>query len=271
MKTASGCLGLTRIERKMLLKKGERWDDLQFRGLRVIQAGSSFSFGLDALLLADFSRVKRGGTLVELGAGNGAALLLLAHRSGAERIVGVEIDEEAADRARRSVEHNGLGERVEIWRGDLREAAAALGHGMADTVICNPPYFSLENQAKASPHAGKAGARHRLRGDLEDWVETAGRLLRNGGEACFVYRCQYLPELLNALEEQGLAAKEMQILHHDEGKEAKLLRLRAKKGGGRGLRVLPPLILHKQDGTPSPQWAALYRQGGAGNPLESDK
>lgn len=244
----------------MILKKGERLDDLQFRGLQVIQHSSSFSFGIEALLLADFAQVKRGGVLVELGAGNGVALLLLAHRSPAGRLIGVELDRDAADRARRSVALNDLEERVKIKEEDLRNAPAFLGHGAADCVICNPPYFDGEAQAAYSPNPAKAMARHGVAGGLADWITATAQLLKNGGEACFVYRVTQLPHLLSLLEAAGLTPKVLQMLHHAADKEAKLLRLRAKKGGGRGLTVMPPLILYDDSGQPTPQYSALYRQ-----------
>ena len=123
------------------LKPGERLDDLQNQGMRIIQRPDVFRFGTDSVLLADFAAPRPGDRAVDLGCGTGAiALLMAAHQPRLISIDAIEIQEEIADMAARSVRLNGLEDRIAVHHMDMRDAAARLGRERRSLVVCNPPY-----------------------------------------------------------------------------------------------------------------------------------
>ena len=105
------------------LLQNERLDDLQIRGYEIIQSPGRFCFGMDAVLLSAFANVKKHEKALDLGTGTGILPILLEAKYPGLHYTGLEIQEESADMARRSVSHNGLEERIDIVTGDIKEAA----------------------------------------------------------------------------------------------------------------------------------------------------
>ncbi|MCR4398786.1 MAG: methyltransferase, partial [Firmicutes bacterium] len=161
-----------RANPEALLNKGERLDDLGRSGLRIIQSRSTYSFGLDSVLLAHFARAKRGDLVVDLGAGNGVVAILLSTLTPAAKILGIEIQPELVDMARRSVEINELGGRVEVVEGNILDAPRLLGVARADVVVTNPPYWREGSGAK-NPNRLLAVARHEIECSLGDVVAVS--------------------------------------------------------------------------------------------------
>ena len=123
-----------------LLLPGERLDDLQCGGYRLIQRPDAFRFGTDSVLLADFAAPRPRTRAVDLGCGTGAIATLMAAHEPALCVDAVELQPDVADMARRSVRLNRLEDRVRVFAGDMRDAHAFLGHGKYALAVCNPPY-----------------------------------------------------------------------------------------------------------------------------------
>ena len=243
-----------------LLKIGERLDDLQNQGLRIIQRPDVFRFGTDSVLLADFANPRPRERAVDLGCGTGAiALLMAAHQPRLAHIDAIEIQAEIADMARRSVQLNGLEEKISVHTADMRAAATMLGYERRTLAVCNPPYgragAALESQSEA-----KRLARHE--GDLtpDDICKTASALLQNGGRFAVVYPAPRALEMLRAMEEHRLAPKRVRTVHAFVDRAPKLVLLDAVKGAGPALHWLPPLVLYNADGTPTAEWKRIYRE-----------
>ena len=162
------------------LKEGERLDELHRNGYRIIQNSRKFCFGMDAVLLSGFARVKPGERALDLGTGTGIIPILLRGKTEGRDFTGLEIQEESADMARRSVAYNHLEESVSIVTGDIKEAAALFGAASFDVVTCNPPYMT-GNHGLVNPEQPKAVARHEILCTLEDVVGQTARVLRPGG------------------------------------------------------------------------------------------
>jgi len=226
-----------------LLSDDETLDDLRPAGLRIIQKINGYRFSLDPILLCDFARVEADDAVTDLGTGSGVIPLLLSVGTSAKRIVGVEIQPELADRARRSVLLNGLGERVEILEGDLRVLSKGLDRQSFDVVLSNPPYRRIGTGRRA-PSAEKAAARHELSGGLEDFLRAAAFLLRHGGRFYIVYLVERLAELLAMMRGQRLEPKRLRCVHSREGEGARMVLVEGRKGGGEGLSVEPPLFIY---------------------------
>lgn len=161
------------------LRESERIDDLQRNGYRIIQNPQKFCFGMDAVLLSGFVRVKPGAKVLDLGTGTGIIPLLVEAKTQAAQISAIEIQEESADMARRSVWLNGLEDKIDIVTGDLREADKFFGAASFDVVTCNPPYM-IGQHGLTNPDEPKAIARHEILCTLEDVVRTAAKLLKPG-------------------------------------------------------------------------------------------
>ena len=163
-----------------LLKENERIDDLQRNGYRIIQDPSRFCFGMDAVLLSGFAEHAKGDRMLDMGTGTGIIPILLAAKTDIQEIIGLEIQEESADMARRSVKLNHLEERIDIVTGDIKEAAKLFKPASFDVVTCNPPYM-IGMHGLQNPDEPKAIARHEIYCTLEDILQQSARLLKPGG------------------------------------------------------------------------------------------
>lgn len=229
------------------IREDEVIDTVISQKLKVIQKRRGPKFTIDALLLAQFTRVKSGDRIVDLGTGTGVIPLILAHTTEAGQIIGVEIQGDMADMARRSVLINGLQDRVEIIDGDVRRIRDLLPGGRFDVVTCNPPHKSPQ-RGRISPNPAIAISRHEILGKLEDFVAAAGYLLKNRGRAVFVHRPDRLPDLLELFRREGITPKRLRFVHTGMDRNAELLLLEGVKRAGEGMVVLPPLLLPSGEG-----------------------
>ena len=169
------------------LYPGERLDDLERNGYKIIQHENKFCFGMDAVLLSGFARVKEGEQVLDLGTGTGIIPILLAGKTRGRHFTGLEIQRESADMAMRSVRYNHLDERISIIEGDIREADTLFRAASFDVITCNPPYMT-EHHGLVNPGQPKAIARHEILCTLEDVLTQSARLLKPGGKFYLVHR-----------------------------------------------------------------------------------
>ncbi|HSI66930.1 MAG TPA: tRNA1(Val) (adenine(37)-N6)-methyltransferase [Planococcus sp. (in: firmicutes)] len=231
-----------------MLLDDERLDYLLAEELRIIQSPSVFSFSLDAVLLARFAYVPlKRGTIVDLCTGNGAIPLFLSARTEA-RIIGVELQERLVHMAKRSVAYNELHHRIDILEGDVKQIPFELGFEKYDVVTCNPPYFPAHEMSDKNLSEHMAIARHELHLTLEEAVQAAGRLLKQGGKAAFVHRSGRLMDIMEAMRANRLEPKRIRLVYPKAGKEANTLLIEGIKDGKPDLKILPPLIVYGEDG-----------------------
>ena len=229
------------------LKDGERLDDLQRNGYQIIQNPNKFCFGMDAVLLSGFTKVKEGERVLDLGTGTGIIPILLRGKTKGQDITGLEIQEESADMARRSVELNGLTDSVSIVRGDIKEAASIFGAASFDIVTCNPPYMT-GSHGLVNPELPKAIARHEILCSFADVAREAAKVLRPGGRFYLVHRPFRLAEIIRTLSEYKLEPKRMQLVYPYVDKEPNMVLLEACRGGRPRMTVEKPLIVYKEPG-----------------------
>ena len=191
---------------KIELKEQERLDELHRNGYRIIQNPSRFCFGMDAVLLSGYAAVKEGETALDLGTGNGIIPILLEAKTKGKHFTGLEIQEESADMARRSVALNGLEEKIKIITGDIKEAGEMFEAASFDVITSNPPYM-IGQHGLVNPDSPKAIARHELLCTLEDIIRVSARLLRTGGRFYLVHRPFRLAEIMAALVKYRLEPK----------------------------------------------------------------
>ena len=229
------------------LKAGERIDELQRNGYQIIQNENGFCFGMDAVLLSGFARVKKGEQALDLGTGTGIIPILLEAKTEGRHFTGLEIQETSADMAQRSVCLNDLQEKVSIVQGDIKSATELFGKGSMDVVTSNPPYMTGQH-GLVNPDMPKAIARHEILCTLEDVIGQASALLKENGRFYMVHRPFRLAEIMTGLCAHGLEPKRMQLVYPYVDREPNMVLLEAVKGGRPRITVEKPLIIYKEPG-----------------------
>lgn len=231
------------------LRGDERLDYLLAEDLRIIQSPSVFSFSLDAVLLARFAYMPiKQGKIVDLCAGNGAIPLFLSARTAAD-ITAVELQEQLADMASRSITYNQLENQITVLCDDVIGIASKIGYDTYDVVTCNPPYFKTHEKSEKNNKEPLTIARHEVKLTLDQAVHSASDLLKQGGKAAFVHRPGRLLDMITSMRAHRLEPKRIQFVYPKEGKEANTLLIEGTKDGKPDLKVLPPLYVYQEDGT----------------------
>ena len=243
--------------REIVLREGERIDDLHRNGYRIIQNEKAFCFGMDAVLLSGYAVVKPGERALDLGTGTGIIPILLEAKTAGSHFTGLEIQDEMAEMAGRSVRLNGLEEKIDIVTGDIKEAGRIFGAASFDVVTSNPPYMNDSHGLK-NPDLPKAIARHEVLCNLEDVVRAAASALRPGGRLYMVHRPRRLIEILMAMKSQKLEPKRMKFVHPFADKEANMVLIEAVRGGGALMTVEKPIIVYKEPGVYTDEIYDIY-------------
>lgn len=239
------------------LKDGERIDDLERNGYKIIQHKEKFCFGMDAVLLSGFATIKKGEKVLDLGTGTGIIPILLEAKTEGKEFTGLEIQEESADMAKRSVDLNGLQEKVKIVTGDIKEASSIFGKGVFEVVTTNPPYMNDMHGIK-NPDMPKAIARHEVLCTLEDVVREGAAVLKPNGRMYMVHRPHRLIEIIEAMKKYKLEPKRIKFVHPFVDKEANMVLIEALKGGKSMVKVEKPIIVYKEQGVYTDEIYDIY-------------
>lgn len=228
------------------LKPGERLDDLQLSGYEIIQDPEKFCFGVDAVLLTDFVKVKPGERVLDLGTGTGVIPILLEAKTEGAHFTGLEIQEESADMARRSVLYNQISEKVDIVTGDIKEAAEIFKTASFDVITTNPPYMreqhGLENMTDA-----RTIARHEVLCTLEDILRESAKILpESKGRFYMIHKPFRLVEILNMMCHYKIEPKRLRFVHPYVDKEPTMVLIEGMKGGKSRVRIEPPIIMYQK-------------------------
>ena len=248
-----------RIESRLLLREGEQLDDLQ-NGYSIIQGDSVFRYGIDAVLLSGYAKVKSGERVLDLGTGTGILPILLAAKTEGQSFTGLEIQEYSADMAARSVAYNQLEDRISIVKGDLKEAASIFGPASFDVVVSNPPYMTGRH-GLVNPEAAKAIARHEVQMTLEDLVSQTAKVLSDRGRFYLIHRPFRLAEIMGMLMKYHLEPKRMRLVYPFPDREPNMVLLEAQKGGKPRITVDPPLIVYEKPGVYTDEIRRIYGDG----------
>lgn len=227
------------------LKPGERLDSLNRNNYHIIQNLERFCFGMDAVLLSGFVKVNAGENVLDMGTGTGIIPILLEAKTEGRHFTGLEIQEESADMASRSVAINSLEDKIDIIIGDIKEASAIFGLASFDVVTTNPPYMN-HNHGLVNPDTAKAIARHEILCTLEDVIREASKVLKPNGRFYMVHRPFRLTEIIDVLHSYKLEAKRMKFVHPFVNKEPNMVLIECIKGGKPYLKVEAPLIVYKE-------------------------
>ncbi len=240
-----------------LVRKGERLDELQRNGYFIIQDPGRFCFGMDAVLLSGFARVKKGEKAIDLGTGTGIIPILLEAKTKGEHFTGLEIQPESADMAKRSVQYNHLEEKIDIVTGDIKEASKLFGASSFDVVTTNPPYM-IGAHGLINPADTKAIARHEILCVLDDILRESARLLKPQGRFYMVHRPFRLAEIFCSMVAYHIEPKRMRLVYPYADKEPNMVLIEGMRGGKSRLAVEKPLIVYSAPGVYTEEIVEVY-------------
>ena len=229
------------------LLPGERIDELQRNGYRIIQNPERFCFGMDAVLLSGFARAKKQERCLDLGCVNGIIPILMEAKTEGKHFTGLEIQPESADMARRSVALNGLQDRIDIVEGDIKDASKIFGASSFHVVTTNPPYMTAQH-GLTNVYEAKTIARHEVLCNLEDIIRESARLLMPGGRFYMVHRPFRLAELISLMVQYRMEPKRMRLVYPYVDREPNMVLIEGLRGGKSRMTVEKPLIVYKEPG-----------------------
>lgn len=229
------------------LKENERIDDLERNNLKIIQDTKRFCFGMDAVLLTGFARLKEGDKCLDMGTGTGIIPILLSAKTNCSDFTALEIQPDSADMARRSVKLNGLEDKIKVVDGDIKEASSIFKKASFDAVTCNPPYMIGQHGLK-NPDSALSIARHEVMCTFEDVAANAAAVLKSGGKFFLVHRPFRLAEIMVTLSKYRLEPKRMKLVYPFIDSEPNMVLIEAVRGGKSRLTVEKPLIVYSEPG-----------------------
>lgn len=244
------------------LKENERIDDLQYKGLKVIQNNKGFCFGIDSIILSDFAKnIKNNSKVVDLGTGSGVIGLLLCKKTKLDEIIGIEIQEDVAEMAERSIKLNKLEDKFKIFNINIKELfdEKILQKNKYDVVVMNPPYKEA-GTGKTNEDESKLIARHEVKATLLDFINTASALLKDRGELYIVHKPERTVDIMQEMRENKIEPKEIKIVYPYQNAEASLILIKGVKGGKKFFKIDEPLYIYKENGEYTEQIKEIYNQ-----------
>ena len=241
----------------MMLKSNESIDDLQISGLKIIQNTKGFRFGTDAVILADFSKNIRSGETLDLCTGSGIIPLLLYAKTNTPHFCGIEIQEEIADMAKRSVEMNNLNDKIDICCGDLKNSISIYGKRRFDLITCNPPYMKA-GSAILNETDAKIISRHEVKCTLKDIIKVSSSMLTLTGHLTMVHKPSRLCDIIYLMRSCGIEPKRLRFIHNHPWDAPMLVLIDGLYGGKSDVKILPPLILRNDDGSDTEEYEKIH-------------
>jgi tRNA1Val (adenine37-N6)-methyltransferase len=240
------------------LKENERIDNLEYEGLKIIQNTQGFCFGIDSILLSNFaSDIKKESRIIDLGTGTGVIGILLSAKTKAREVVGLEIQQEVYEMAKRSVKLNHLEEKVTLINANIKEIENGLDIGTFDAVVTNPPY-KKDNTGLKNENEKKLISRHEITAHLDDFIRIASKILKDKKDFYMVHRPERLADIMVTLRKYKLEPKKIQFVHPSLGKEPNLILIKATKNANPFLRVEKPLYVYKENGEYTDEILKIY-------------
>ena len=224
-------------------------DLIGYKNMKIIQNPKWFSFSLDSVLLPRFVTINKDTkNILDIGTGNAPIPLILSTRTKA-KIFGIEIQKDIYDLAQESIQINNLQDQIKLINDDVHNIGQYFKYGFFDVIVSNPPYFRVKEKSKINEDIHKTIARHELKLDLEDIVKISSLYLKNGGILAIVHRSERLIELITLFKKYKIEPKKIQLIYPKIGEESNIVLIEGRKGGNKGLKILPSIIAHNNDGT----------------------
>lgn len=239
------------------LRYDETLDDLQLKGICVIQKKDAFRFGIDAVLLANFSKIRRGARIIDLCSGTGIIPFILAGKTEASHIIGIEIQTEMVDMAKRSVSFNKLEDKVDFINKDLKDLQFLKTLYKVDVVTVNPPY-KLKNSGIINLNDKNAIARHEICCTLDDVVRGAKTVLKDNGKIYMIHRPDRLVDIICTMREHKIEPKLIKMIQPNTKKAPNMVLIEGQNNGGTFLKWEAPLHVYNLDGSYTDEINNIY-------------
>ena len=240
-----------------LINPDEKLEDLQCKGLMLIQNKDNYCFTTDSVLLANFIKAKPKDNVAELCSGSGVISILVCAKLGLENIDAVELQSSLCDMSRRSILYNNLQNYIKVYNISIQQAKDELKKDFYDVIVSNPPYYKIVG-APTNCSKNISLAKHEIQMNLQDLIECASKLLKYGGKFYFIHRAERLDEIISTLSKYNLGAKIIQFIQPKQNLPAHLVLIQATKGAKFGVKVLPMLYLNNDDGSINEKVAKIY-------------
>ena len=242
----------------MTINENERIDDLQYKGLKIIQNKDGFCFGVDSVLLSDFAKtIKQNSTVVDIGTGTGIIGLLLCKKTNLKKIYGVEIQKEVAQMAKRSIELNNLQDKFDIINSDINDIFNFLEPNTIDCIVTNPPYKKVDTGVKNEDEKQMI-SRHEVKCTLEDIIEKGSKLLKDRGEFYMVHRAERIVDIMCILRKYRLEPKNIRFVHPKQNEKPNLILVKAIKYANEFLKIDKPLVIYDEKGNYTEEINKIY-------------
>jgi len=215
----------------------------------IMQDTDMFNFSLDSVLLPNFVTINKNvQNILDIGCGNAPIPLILSTKTKAH-ITGVEIQKEVYNLAVESVKINNLEDQINILNADINDLYQELGTESFDIITCNPPFFKVSENSNKNLSEYKTVARHEVKLNLEDIMKISRKLLKNNGVLGIVHRPERLVDIIDLMRKYNIEPKKIRLVYPKKDKEANILLIEGTKNGNPGLKILPPLYSHDEDGS----------------------
>lgn len=242
----------------MELKPNEKIEDLECNGLKIIQSKDGFRFGIDAVILADFA--KKGinkSNVLDIGTGTGIISILLAGKTNAKKIIGLDVQKQVCDMAKRSVLLNRLEDRIEIVNEDIKSIDKIIEKNTIDVIVTNPPY-QKNNTGLTSENKAEMISRHEVLCTFEDICNAAKYALKQNGEMYIIHRPERLVDIIYYLKNNNIEPKEIRFVEPHSGEKPNMVLVKAIKDGKSFLKVHEPLIVYNAEGNYTREILEIY-------------
>ncbi len=244
----------------MELKENERIDDLEYKGLKLIQDKNGFCFGVDSVLLSDYAKkIKKNAKVVDIGTGTGIISILLCEKTNLKKIYGIEIQKEVAEMAMRSSKLNHLEDKFEVININIKDVFSKLNKNEYDVVITNPPYKKVDTGVK-SIEKKQLISRHEVECTLEDVIESASKLLKDLGEFYMIHRAERIVDIMCLLRKYKLEPKNIRFVQSRAEDKPTLILVRAVKFAREFLKIDKPLVIYREDGEYTDEILEIYNK-----------
>lgn len=221
---------------------------LGYKDKYIVQNTQMFNFSLDSVLLPNFVTLNKNiKNILDIGCGNAPIPLILSTKTSA-LITGVEIQKDVYDLAVKSVKINNLENQINIINADINELYNKFETESFDVITCNPPFFKVSEQSNLNKSDYKTIARHEVKLNLDDIFKISKKLLKNNGYIAIVHRPERLLDILEGMKKYNIEPKKIQFIYPKTNMEANILLVEGKKNGNKGLKILPPIYTHLENG-----------------------
>lgn len=242
------------------IKRNERIDDLEINNFKIIQKNDGFCYGIDSVLLSDFAKnIKNNSVVLDLGTGTGILGFLLIAKTKIKKIFGIEVQQEIADMAKRSIMMNNVDEKFEIINCNIKDLEKNLKIDSFDAIITNPPYKKM-NSGKTNENEIKLISRHEVKADLSDFIKVSFKMLKDKGTLFMVHRAERLVDIMAEMRKYKMEPKRIRFVYSNETSDSKLVMIEAVKNGKSSVKIEKPLYVYNEDGSYTDEILKIYNK-----------